>query len=118
MRRITIPALAAVAALAASPALAQSSGQQQAQQPAPQPKATAMGKDKLRQSLEKAGFSEVRVVDATYMVSARTAEGERVMMFIDPPSAMTMGGQAQQGGSGAGDAAKGGQQKGAAPGGN
>jgi hypothetical protein len=90
--------LAAILALAAIPAAAQQSGtsatgqtgaQPQTQaQPGQQqtPQFTAMSKEKLRKTLEEAGFQQIQIVDATYTVRARTAEGNEVVMFIDPPS--------------------------------
>ncbi|MFO1039631.1 MAG: hypothetical protein U1E45_22535 [Geminicoccaceae bacterium] len=45
-----------------------------------------MTQQKLRSDLEKAGFSNVNVLDAAYLVQAQTSDGNRVMMFINPPS--------------------------------
>lgn len=59
---------------------------------------SAMTQDKLKQSLEKAGFTNVRVVDATYMVHAQTSDGNNVVMYINPPS---VGSAATGGSSGA-----------------
>lgn len=62
-----------------------------------------MSHDKLRQSLEQAGFKNVTVVDATYLVRAQSPHGDQVMMLIDPPPAGTAsasnsgGGNQQQG---------------------
>jgi hypothetical protein len=58
----------------------QSSGQQQ--------QVKAMSQQKLRDSLQKAGFQDIKIVDAAYVVHARTSEGQMVVMYIDPPSAM------------------------------
>jgi hypothetical protein len=46
----------------------------------------AMSQDKLRQVLSQAGFQDIRVVDAAYIIQARTQDGDTVMMFLNPPS--------------------------------
>lgn len=85
--RVRLVSLAAVLVMSSvgTAALAQqsSSGSDMAKKSQP----TAMTQDKLKQSLEKAGFTNVRVVDATYMVHARSSDGDNVIMYIDPPSA-------------------------------
>lgn len=43
----------------------------------------AASQDKLRASLEKAGFTNIRVLDSAYLVQARGANGEMVTMMID-----------------------------------
>ena len=82
-----------VLALCATPALAQSSGsqsggQQQGKSAGNQQgtRIQAMTQDKLRGSLEKAGFKDVTVLDAAYLVQAQSPDGDQVMMFINPPS--------------------------------
>jgi hypothetical protein len=105
MRLFPIAALTA-AALFAAPAIAQQSGnqgggQQSSQQPKTQAAAgqgqqqsgsqqsaqmQAMGRDKLRSTLEKAGFSSIEVLDAAYLVNAKSPDGNQVMMFINPPA--------------------------------
>ena len=82
-----------VLALFATPALAQSSGnqsggQQQGKSAGNQQgtQIQAMTQDKLRGSLEKAGFKDVTVLDAAYLVQAQSPDGDQVMMFINPPS--------------------------------
>jgi hypothetical protein len=101
MRSMLIPAVAA-AALLATPALAQS--QQQTGQAGKSAttgqqgmQAQAMTQDKLRSSLEQAGFKQVTVLDAAYLVQAQSPNGEQVMMFINPPS--TGGASASAGGA-------------------
>lgn len=93
--------------LAAAPglALAQSSGQQQqtAQQgQGGQAQAMAMSQESLRSALESAGFSNIQIVDATYLVRAQSPDGEQVVMFLDPPPQMAQAGgtSGQQQGSG------------------
>lgn len=39
----------------------------------------------MRQALQQAGFSSIRILDAAYLVQARTPDDRQVMMFIDPP---------------------------------
>jgi hypothetical protein len=65
----------------------------------------AMSQDKLRQQLTKAGFSNVKILDAAYLVQARTEDGSDVMMMINPPTSGTrtsgaMGGSSATGSSG------------------
>lgn len=55
---------------------------------------------KLKDSLQKAGFSNVTVVDAAYLVHAKTADGSMVRMTINPPSMTTGMGSGPSGGSG------------------
>lgn len=38
----------------------------------------------LRQNLQSAGFTDVAIVDAAYLVHAKTADGSTVRMTIDP----------------------------------
>lgn len=44
-----------------------------------------MGRDALRSHLEAAGFTNIEIVDAAYLVRARTQDGDQVVMFLDPP---------------------------------
>jgi hypothetical protein len=46
----------------------------------------AMSMDTLRTSLKDAGFKDVRIVDATYLIHARTSDGNFVIMTVNPPS--------------------------------
>jgi hypothetical protein len=48
------------------------------------PQAASM--DTIKESLEKAGFQNVRVVDAAYLVHATTKDNDFVVMTINPPS--------------------------------
>ncbi|MDX2205289.1 MAG: hypothetical protein NW223_21255 [Hyphomicrobiaceae bacterium] len=61
----------------------------------------AMTQDKLRKSLQDAGFKSVRVVDAAYLVQAQSEDGENVLMYINPPS--TSGAAANLSGQGGSD---------------
>jgi len=90
---LTNTALGAVLGLAlVGPAFAQStqnqsaSGSSSAQSSSSQrTQAQIMSQDKLRQQLSQAGFREVRILDAAYLVQAKTQDGNTVMMMIDPP---------------------------------
>ena len=41
---------------------------------------------KLRESLEKAGFKDIQVLDAAYLVHARNSDGDMIVMTINPPT--------------------------------
>ncbi|MBJ6126817.1 hypothetical protein [Microvirga splendida] len=41
----------------------------------------------LRQQLRQAGFQNIRILNATYLVQARTPDGRSVIMVVDPQSA-------------------------------
>jgi len=90
MRSIAVAA--ALLAMAALPPSAQQSGTQSPQAGAQQQSSKQSGnksaaeQTKVRQSLEQAGFKDVKIMDAAYMVHARTASGEMAVLYIDPPS--------------------------------
>jgi hypothetical protein len=72
----------------------QAGGQQQAQAGAPGAKSgasgaqqewQAMSQAQLRGSLEKAGYKNIRIVDAAYVVQAVGPTGDQVVMYINPP---------------------------------
>ena len=112
MRAVLIPAVMS-AALLAAPAFAarpagqaggqamqgsggqqaQAGGQQQAQSgqqgqngaSAAQQEWQAMSQAQLRGSLEKAGYKDIRIVDAAYVVQAVGPTGDQVVMYINPP---------------------------------
>jgi hypothetical protein len=94
MKLVTAAAVAAFA-MATAPALAQSSGNQSGSGSAA--KATpgqagnphAMTQDKLRQTLQQAGFQNVTVLDAAYLVQAKSKDGDTVLMMINPPASVT-----------------------------
>lgn len=105
MRTFLLSSIAAVGLLAA-PAMVQAADQQQDQSTASasqDDQTRAMTQERLLKSLQGAGFTNVTVVDATYLVRAQGPDGNRVMMLIDPPAPGT-GGSAS-GGSG-GDQSK------------
>lgn len=57
----------------------------------------AMSMETLRSNLEAAGFSNIEIVDAAYLVRAETEDGERVVMFLDPPRTTASAGEAGSG---------------------
>lgn len=61
---------------------AQPSGQARSQG---QSQSQAMGQQQLRRQLEQAGFRDVQILDAAYLVQARTQDGNTVFMMINPP---------------------------------
>jgi hypothetical protein len=56
----------------------------------------ALQQSKVRDQLTKAGFEDVEILDASYLVRAQTSEGNTVLMVIDPP----MSGASDQSSSG------------------
>jgi hypothetical protein len=98
-------AIAAALAMAIAPAAAEQSGTAQKSGTAPQAGATQSGtmqsnssstqaarpsaaaQAKLRDSLQQAGFKDIKIMDAAYLVHARTTDGNFAVMYIDPPSA-------------------------------
>src|SRR3954453_3598183 len=96
MRALVLGTTCAIA-LAAVPAMAQSGSQSdqsgQAAKPTgsqPQtPKIQAMSQDKLRSDLKNAGFSNITVLDPAYLGQADASDGNKVLMFINPPSVPT-----------------------------
>ena len=104
MRAVLIPAVMSAALLAAPAFAAQPAGQaggqamqgsggqqaqngQQAQSGASgaQQEWQAMSQAQLRSSLEKAGYKNIRIVDAAYVVQAVGPTGDQVVMYINPP---------------------------------
>ena len=58
---------------------------------------------KLRDLLEKAGFKDIRILDAAYLVHARNSDGDLIVMTINPPTiaaATGAGGTSSSGSSG------------------
>lgn len=100
-----IPVLAALSLFAAgaTASLAQQGSANQpgakSQSSSGQTAASAMTQDKLIKSLQNAGFQNVRVVDAAYLVQATSSDGNSVMMLINPPAAATGAGSGVSGSS-------------------
>jgi hypothetical protein len=65
----------------------QNQGQSGSQNQSAQSQHMAMTQEKLRKSLQDAGFKSIRVMDAAYLVQAQTQDGDNVLMYINPPSA-------------------------------
>lgn len=84
-------ALAAGLMVGATGALAQSSTTSKTSgahgQSATTAQSSAMTQQKLRKSLGDAGFQNITIVDAAYLVQAKTKDGETVVMMINPPMA-------------------------------
>lgn len=101
MRHVIIAA--AALALGVLPATAQSgsSGGQpagaqkgsQAQTQGQSSHMSAMSQDKLRKTLQQSGFTDIQIVDAAYIVHAKTSDGNMVVMYIDPPGSATRASQ-------------------------
>lgn len=72
----------------AMPAFAQSDDTQ-ASGTGQQDQVMAKTAEKLKTQLSNAGFKEVTVLDAAYLVQAQTEDGNRVLMLINPPANMT-----------------------------
>lgn len=88
MKRLWIAT--AVIGLCAAPAAAQQSPSKgQSTPPAAQSSAaqSQLSPERVRQNLEKSGFQDVSVVDAAYLVHARTSEGNNAVIIVDPPGA-------------------------------
>ncbi|MDC7785059.1 hypothetical protein PQJ75_02195 [Rhodoplanes sp. TEM] len=110
MRHVTIAA--AILALGMVPAAAQSGSQSSGSQSGTQKNAAgqsqnqrvgAMSQDKLRKTLQQSGFQDITIVDAAYIVHAKTSDGDMVVMYINPPSAVSaasQGGTSSQGTTG------------------
>lgn len=87
MRSLIVMAALALTVLPASAQQSQSQqGTTQQQSSAQTATKSAATQTQLRQSLEQAGFKSVKIVDAAYMVHARTAGGEMAVMYVDPPA--------------------------------
>lgn len=46
----------------------------------------AMSQDKVRQVMKDAGFTNVRILDATYLVQASTKDGDQILVVLNPPA--------------------------------
>ncbi len=65
--------------------------------------------EQIKSSLEKAGIQNLQALDASYLVSATSQDGEPVTFVIDPPGAMAAAGSGGAS-SGSSSGASGGQQ--------
>ncbi len=104
---ITAPALVAQAqapttggsAPSSSGASGTSSGTSSGPGHSGQARPTAMTQDKLRQTLQQAGFQNVQILDASYLVQAKTKDGDPVVMIVNPPAMSGMAGSGSASGS-------------------
>lgn len=120
MRQIFISALG-LALVASVPALAQSSQTGQSSSSKGQGAATqsstqihAMSQDNLRKQLQQAGFKNIEILDAAYLVQAQTSDGNSVFMTINPPAmsgSSSASGNASGSGASNGSSASGGQNQ-------
>ena len=90
-----------------SPGAAGQQGGSQAMVQSGQNQAVSQGK--VRQVLQTAGFQDIRIVDAAYLVQARAPSGETVMMLVNPGGTLqgAAGPTGSAGSAGAGSAASG-----------
>lgn len=90
--RIVLSAAAAVGLLCAVPAMAQTTGSTSPTNPNTSTAATdtpvapgTMQRD-VKNDLEKAGFTDVKVMPSSFLVRAKDKQGRPVMMVINPDS--------------------------------
>lgn len=87
---LAVPAFAQSSATSPSNAAAQHNGTATNPSSATSgPEFKAMTQAKLKQQLSQAGFSSIDVLDASYLVQAKTPDGNTVIMVINPPSMNT-----------------------------
>ncbi len=85
--RLTTLSLVASALMIAAPAFAQTSTTNPSNQSSQQMKSQhtgAQAEAQLRQTLEKAGFKNIRIRPEAYVVHAQAADGSHVTMMISP----------------------------------
>ena len=119
MRITIIPATIIAAMLIGPAAFAQAPGQQSAaqnpgpspqQSPTPPPGAqpTLMTLHNVQQSLQQAGFKDIKIINESFLVQAKSPDGTKVVMVVNPPSQnqsatdQSNGGPASRTNSGAG----------------
>ncbi|TPW29323.1 hypothetical protein [Pararhizobium mangrovi] len=97
MKKIVL-AGTAIACLAAGPALAQSNGDSGSNNGGKAMSKADMvaSQDKILKMLDKAGYSDSKVMDAAYMVQTTTPDGEQVIMMVDT-SGRVLGARPQSG---------------------
>jgi hypothetical protein len=76
----------------------QSSGSQQGNSSSQQ--MHLRSQQEVRDSLTKAGFTNVQILDATYLATGKTKNGDQITMMIDPTAKPRSGGSSGSGGSG------------------
>lgn len=83
----------------------QSSGSQQGNSSSQQ--MHLRSQQEVRDSLTKAGFTNVQILDATYLATGKTKNGDQITMMIDPTVKPRSGGSSGSGGSGGSQASSG-----------
>jgi hypothetical protein len=63
---------------------------------------SAASQQKVRDQLTQAGFQQVEILDASYLVRAQTEDGNTVLMVIDPPMSGMSDGSTSGSGSSSG----------------
>ena len=71
------------------------SSQQSGQASADRQQASAMGQDGLRTSLQNAGFQDVAVLDAAYLITAKSQDGTPMRIMIETGGSQGQGGQTE-----------------------
>jgi hypothetical protein len=86
---IALPLTFTASALAQQPSASQQQnlGQQVQQQNPPQP---GQIQENIRQNLQAAGFTDIRMMPSSFMVRAKDRDGNPVMMLINPDSIEAM----------------------------
>ncbi len=87
MKKMLIAASAIAAASIATPALAQSattSASQPSSQPSSNSKQNLAAAQQIQQDLKNAGFTDVKVVAESFVVQAKSKDGNPVVMTIGP----------------------------------
>ena len=62
----------------------------------------AMTQDKVQQVMKDAGFTNVNIVDAAYLVQATTKDGDQIMVILNPPMMQAAAAARASGGSSSG----------------
>lgn len=108
-------AIGSTAALAQSQQSGQSgtsgSSSSQSTQAASSAVPKAMTQDKVRQVMRDAGFTDVKILDASYLVQASTKDGDQILVVLNPPM-MDRSGQPAATGSTGGSSGGSGSQSG------
>ena len=105
--KLVMISAATALALGSAPAFAQSQPSSQPGTSSPSSSTTtssaipkAMSQDKVRQVMRDAGFTNVQVLDASYLVSAQTKDGDRILVVLNPPMMDRTGAPATTGSTG------------------
>lgn len=103
MRALLIPIIAA-ASFAALPALAQSSSTSSNPNTTAGTQNSSMSADQIEQklhtNLSKAGYTDIKIVPGSFLVSAKDSDGQPTQMMISPHSVVAMTAMQSNSGSG------------------